>query len=115
MRKITEQAALAFANQRKFSGSNTLVTVEQIDGVDQTKLFLHGNLIASMLNGELMMTLAGWPTPTTRERLNGLLNILGRPEGFWQSKHRQWFGTNEVKREIEDNEWVRIDLLREAV
>ncbi len=115
MRKITEQAALAFANAWEFGKSNTMVTVEHVDGVEQTKLFLHGNLIASMMNGELMMTLAGWPTPTTRERLNGLLVVLGRPEGFWQSKHHQWFGTLDTNRGIEDAEWVRVDLLREAV
>ena len=114
MRKITRQAAEAFYNKRKWSSGNTRVAVEQVDGQDNVKMYLHENLIASELCGELMLTLAGWPTPTTKERLNGLLTFLDRPEGFWQSNHVQYFGTAQKSREVLDHEWVRVDLMRAA-
>jgi hypothetical protein len=34
--------------------------------------------------------MAGWPTPTTRERLNGLLTLLEVPGGFYQRDHDQY-------------------------
>jgi hypothetical protein len=37
----------------------------------------HGNTIAFYEDGNLHLTLAGWDTVSTRERLNTLLNELG--------------------------------------
>ena len=40
---------------------------------------MHGNLIANFnqIQKGLYFTLAGWNTPTTRERLNGLFKVYG--------------------------------------
>lgn len=115
MRKITEEMALAFQQGRSKTKVNTYVEVYQVDDVDRVAMYLHGNCIASMLGGELLLTLAGWPTSTTKERLNGLLQTLGRPERFWQRDYQQYFGTTDGHRTIDDNEWVRVDLLRYGV
>lgn len=114
MRKITEQAALAFKAGRPFSSGNTRVEVDLFRPVKRVGLFLHDNLIAHQTDDVLLLTLAEWPTPTTRERLNGLLIVLDRPEGFWQKNHCQYFGTRNRNVECDPSEWVRVDLLRDA-
>jgi hypothetical protein len=70
MRKITRQACEAFIARKRFSSGNT--------STDGQSLYLHGNRIASRLNGSdtILISDAGWRTKTTRERLNGLLECL---------------------------------------
>ena len=102
MRKITRQAADAFINGRNFSRQN--MTISHEDGI--ARMYLHGNLIASQDGTDLRMTLAGWNTPTTRERLNGLLDVLGKGlgPGFSQRDFEPYFG----ERGIESDEWITI-------
>ena len=102
MRQITEQAARAFLAGRPFRKDNT----EAVScGAVRAKLYLHGNLIAERRsNGEVHVTLAGWGTPTTRERLNGLEQLLNGTRSFHQKNHRQFYG--EI--EISSRDWVRI-------
>lgn len=66
--------ATAFYKNEKFSSGNT-----QVKG---GAIFLHGNKIAEYQslftndgNNNINITLAGWNTPTTRERLNGLQGV----------------------------------------
>jgi hypothetical protein len=69
MRKITQDAVIAFRNGFNFGRDNTRVVVE--DG--ESHLYLHGNKIAKLTReGEVLITTARWNTVTTRERLNGL-------------------------------------------
>ena len=110
MRKITKQAVVAFLNDIKFSLGNTTC-----DGAG--RMYLHGNLIAEKRRNTIRMTLAGWPTPTTRERLNGIcVQVLGGAM-FSQRNHLQWFGRNDIYgltrcgaqgRIISNNVWVVI-------
>lgn len=70
MRKITQEAAAAFFVDGKYSNSNTLVSCGS--------MYLHGNKIAwRKSDGSVEFSLAGWNTPTTRERLNGVLSNCG--------------------------------------
>lgn len=71
-RQITRLAVRAFANGYPFKQKNTEVVIYDT----KATLKLHGNAIAvrTVINGSTMITLAGWNTPTTRERLNGLLD-----------------------------------------
>lgn len=72
MRKITEQAVAAFLAGRKFYSGNTEVRVEG----ETAWLLLHGNRIAMRGPGLLLkISDAGWPTSTTKERLNGLPGV----------------------------------------
>ena len=68
MRKITQEACIAFRGGYAYRNGNTEVTV---DGID-TSMYLHGNRIAYTIECALYVSLCGWNTPTTRERLNGI-------------------------------------------
>ena len=117
MRKITRLAARAFIEGRSFRKDNTSVTYKA-DVLDplcvNMQLRLHDNLIAEWIDValphsmNLRITLAGWPTVTTRERLNGLLTELGKREGVWQHKHEQYYGTHEDSRVIDSSEWITV-------
>jgi hypothetical protein len=67
MRKITIEAVKAFLNDGIFKKDNTRV--------ENGRIFLHGNLIAEKRKDGIYISLAGWNTVTTRERLNGLPNV----------------------------------------
>jgi len=73
MRKITQEASQAFEKGYTYKKTNTEV---KNDG-----LFLHGNKIAEYTsmykdgNKCINITLAGWNTNTTRERLNALQGV----------------------------------------
>ena len=89
MRQITQNAATAFAFDRNFKRDNTEVRVSP----GGTQLLLHDNIIAARFKGgtqRTVFTLAGWGTPTTRERINGLLEYLGYDTRVYQYKHEQW-------------------------
>ena len=123
MRKISRLAARAFIEGRSFRRDNTSVVVGQTGYGDVIRLLLHGHMIAiqdlfsntrdpskslKRTKGNLRITLAGWPTPTTRERLNTLLTEMGRPEGVWQHNHDQYYGTLKNNRVISSSEWITI-------
>lgn len=97
MRKITELAFDAFRKNKEFCKSNTMVTTEN----NETRMYLHGNCIARKFrdSGLVEVTTAGWPTPTTKERLKpfcgvhtvkGQLHMDGYPwTGEWTAVHNQ--------------------------
>ena len=104
MRKIEERMAQAIQQGKSFSLANTRVT--GIDNNQQSAVYLHGNLIAvftwkyhglgilfrpsySLLS--VRCTLAGWPTVTTRSRLNAICRGLGMVCRFGQRKGQQYF------------------------
>ena len=67
MRKVTEQIRNAFN-----AGASLKVGNTETDG--QT-VWLHGNAIVKRdPDGLVRWSLAGWNTPTTRERVNGIAN-----------------------------------------
>jgi hypothetical protein len=97
MRKVTRETVTAFVNGTTKSTSNTVST--------GTELILHGNVIARKDgNGGITATLASWPTPTTKERLNGLCELLGLGRMFYQKRGEQFFGDAP----IESDEWVTL-------
>jgi len=99
MRKISELASMAFIKGENFKRDNTEVEVEKDHLGQSVFLYLHSNQIAELTDGQLTVTLAanvtpgGVPSRTTRERLNGLLATMNRPERFWRAKGRNWFGS----------------------
>ena len=107
MRKIEQNIVGAFVHCQPAVQSNTMT-----DGLE---LKLHGNTIAQWRGRELWVTLAGWPSPTTKSRLNALARLMGDLTGalpftVWQSKGRQFIATtfNSVERELDSDEWVRV-------
>jgi len=99
MNVIGRKSALAFRAGKNFSMSNTTVTVGKETGV--ISMYLHGNKIAMRDPAKqglsmVSVSLAGWGTPTTRARLNALLEMLGCPVGFYQKKGDQYLGDEMV-------------------
>ena len=75
-RKVTEQIKQAFEQGESKKVGNT-----ETDG---TSVFLHGNeIVRRDVSGLVFATLAGWNTPTTRERVNGITGM-----GFHQVNHQ---------------------------
>jgi hypothetical protein len=72
MRKITSDVVGAFLRKEKRTQGNT--------HTDGEKLYLHDNMIACHSDDGIIVTLAGWPTATTRERLNAIpgVNLVQR-------------------------------------
>ena len=67
MRKVTEQIKRAFEQGTSLKVGNT-----ETDG---KTVWLHGNAIIKRdPQGFVRWSLAGWNTPTTRERVNGIVN-----------------------------------------
>jgi len=90
MREITRKVAGAFVRRERRWLGNTIT--------DGTVLYLHSNAIVwreycpEAGQEQLHFTLAGWATPTTRERLNGVMECLGWSWRFYQEHNRQWIG-----------------------
>jgi hypothetical protein len=89
MRKVTKEVVAAFMQRKSSKVGNT-----ETDG---TTLWLHKNAIArwTPFNGGewamLEVSFAGWPSVTTRERLNGIPGV-----GVNQHKHEQFFNGEQV-------------------
>ena len=93
MRQITADAIRAFRNGNKFKRGNMEVvhyrvvpdlecgqrwqkeTKENAHHPRTSELLLHTNKIATLSNEGLTISICGWNTATTRERLNGLPNV----------------------------------------
>lgn len=94
MRKISVKAAMAFIEGRNFKRDNT--KVQKVFG-DTTEFLLFENMIAlySKRDKSLFVTTAGYPTVTTKERLNGILDVFGLPRVY--QKNFEWYFTDGVK------------------
>jgi len=95
MRKISEEAADALIFGYKYKKSNTEVVVIG----NSTYLKLHGNTIARKIGGELTITMAGWFTNLTKERLNALpVGVrINSSNGQYYLNGTPW-----------DGEWIKI-------
>lgn len=58
---------------------NTMVCTRlRFDGKAVSTVYLHGNMIAQLSDGEWGFKLAGWNTPTTKSRINALAKHWNR-------------------------------------
>tara|TARA_X000001388_G_C2156591_1_gene94525 strand:+ start:271 stop:585 length:315 start_codon:yes stop_codon:yes gene_type:complete len=97
MRKVTEEIAKAF----KKGINKTVGNTATIDGA----VFLHGNKIAKIEDGALLVSLAGWNTPTTRERLNGIAEIFDTRQKFRQIDFEPYLCAPWGDRLVRDDCW----------
>lgn len=67
MRKITKEAIASLFAGKDYRNDNTTV--------DGGTLRLHNSAIAEIRHDGLYITTAGWNTPTTKERLNGIKGV----------------------------------------
>lgn len=93
MRKITKDAVRAFLRFEKFKRDNTKVVVTKSGCAG---LYLHNNLIAAHSPdnpGKIQISNAGWPSNTTKERLNGLPNVsIVQKNYVWYLNGVEWDG-----------------------
>jgi len=100
MRKITKESSEAFVNFDQYKKSNTEVAIKYgYSSSDEiARFYLHGNCIAEITRSTLpecsvlkstQIDLCGWHTPTTRERINGILDALGYDFRIAQRNHEQ--------------------------
>ena len=87
MRKIEQQMCQAIQNNKNWAGSNTSVITE--DNV--SKVYLHGNHIATVDDDTMTIFDGGYQSNTTKSRLNALCDefcVAG--EGVFQ-KDFAWY------------------------
>lgn len=102
MQKITQLMRDAFIDGTPFRRDNTEVRVTDYS----VSIYLFGNKIASRRHGlgllfdvakpnELEISTCGWPTNTTKDRLNALPNVrINQLKGMWYLNGEKWDGSN---------------------
>ena len=100
MRKETQKIMSAFLKGEKASAQRT--------NTDGRSVWLHGNLIAERGTTKTWFTLADWPTVTTRDRINGLLELSGSDCRVFQKNGTQFLTNGETVRELGEDEWVSV-------
>lgn len=90
MKQIDTNCAGALLSRTPFAGGNTVVK-PRYGMEDFWQMHLHGNLIAVLApDNSLYFTMAGWGSPTTRNRLNGLRI------GVYQKDGKQMVGDQHI-------------------
>lgn len=129
MRQVSKNTVFAFLDRIvKRTGKNDAITrtgfVETDNKTGETKntecfyMTLHGNPIASLQPSRAIhLTLAGWNTVTTRERLNALLRILGKSNlHIVQHKHQAclatFAGNKRLTTPLNENRWYDVEELQ---
>ena len=90
MRKIERQMNFAISNKGNWSLSNT--QVEYNEFTNCSNVFLHGHNIATVDHATKSVKLSscGWETPTTKSRLNAILQEVKTGFSVFQ-KQFEWF------------------------
>lgn len=89
MREVTKKAIKAFMEHKncKLGGKCAFENCDSYGKVNteikDDTMYLFGNAIVKFVNGKIMFRMAGWNSPTTRERLSGfglaITSIKGVP------------------------------------
>ena len=88
MRKIESQMVAAINSNKNWKSGNTEV---RTDDANISRVFLHGNHIATVTDDDMMIMDGGWQSNTTKSRLNALCDafcVAG--EGVFQ-KDFTWY------------------------
>lgn len=107
MRKVTREITEAFRQGRAKTVSNTTTDGENI--------WLFGKHIVRVVDDDIMFTFAGYGTPTTRDRLNAVLNQHGI--SVFQRKGEQMatvsrFNGADATMTLDDDVWYSVCELR---
>ena len=87
MRKIESQMNDAISNQTDWKNANTQVITEG----DVSRVFLHGNQIATIGENFIQLFDGGWQSNTTKSRLNAILKVHGCDNEYVFQKNFEWF------------------------
>ena len=102
MRKIERQMNTAISNNENWQSANTRVEFDFETG--ESKVYLHGNHIATVGDDFLQIFDGGWQSNTTKSRLNSLINRFcnAMTDGVHQHKFQWFIRDNNVTREFEN-------------
>ena len=100
MRKIEQQMNEAVANSKNWQSANTSVTY--CPESEESKVYLHGNHIATVGDNFLQIFDGGWQSNTTKSRLNALINRFCNSvtDGVFQSKFQWYITDNKVTKDF---------------
>lgn len=109
MRAETRKVVSAFIGGTKASGARSYT--------NGTQLYLFDNLIAWWATTEgnkpdfqnLFITFAGWPSPTTKDRINAIFDMLNLGRPFFTDKQILYFC--EKIRPVDPHEVMHFDVL----
>ena len=88
MRKIEENMIVAVKRNKNWSSGNTMV---KTDDNNESRVFLHGNHIATVTEDDVILFDGGWQSVTTKSRLNALCyEFCHMGEGVFQ-KNYKWY------------------------
>ena len=107
MRKIEREMNAAISNSINWKSGNTEVTFDS--ETNESKVFLHGNHIATIGDDFVEIFDGGWQSNTTKSRLNAILSEHGIKGECVFQRNFKWFvhkfigqaGTSPVFNEFE--------------
>ena len=88
MRKIEQQMNDAISNNQNWQSANTAVT---LDDNGDSKVYLHGNHIATVGETTIQIFDGGYQSNTTKSRLNAILQTHGIAGEKVFQKAGEWF------------------------
>ena len=89
MRKIEQQMNAAISNNKNWQSANTAVTFDP--ETNESKVYLHGNHIATVGDDFVQIFDGGWQSNTTKSRLNAILSEHAIKGECVYQKNFQWF------------------------
>lgn len=102
MKQITHESISAFLQRHVMHKQN--MSIKRGNGFAY-EMRLHGNLIAIIeQDNSIRVSFAGWPTPTTKERLNGLAELATGERPFYTKKGQLYFNDTP----IDSNDWYTL-------
>jgi len=99
MTKVTKKSMEAFIKGYTGTFNNTTVLHD--------KVLLHGNCIIKRDNGYIYINNCGRCTNVTKERLNGVIDILGIPY-IHKIYQKQWAWYWKGGKEFKGNTWLKL-------
>ena len=98
--RITNQQTLMADGVTNTNDNMMVCTRMRDDRKIVTTIYLYGNLIASYSGGEWGFKMCGFPTQTTKSRINAIANAFGR-DGVHTKSGKHYSGNKEVN----DYDW----------
>lgn len=98
MRVIERKMLDAIRTGKSWTLDNTRVNVIPVDDSRITEVYLHNKLIAEIGTSRITLWNRGWNTPTTKSRLNAILQGIGSDMRIYQANYI-WYITDYRNRE----------------
>jgi len=105
MRQITKKMVSVFLQQDEVAIKSGDDQVTCVDG--EKALHLHGHVIALQKKGKVEISNRGYETNVTKDRLNGVLELMGKSKYKIYRKNFVWYWKN--GKEFPFNEMTKVN------